>query len=154
MIQTKRKNHTIVCILLIITFMSCKKTAVNNYSKKDCEKYVAAKNGFYLDIYLKNINERKILFNLSDKQFFPEMRDKDFIKASFFISEKIKLSDTMECIIDDESFKIYDFKNITETAVDGSDHKKIEICRISTAEINGIAIPDSRNNILKIYLNN
>ncbi|KQR94382.1 hypothetical protein ASG01_00390 [Chryseobacterium sp. Leaf180] len=150
---TAPKNNIISCFLIIITFVSCEKTAVKNYNETDCERYVAAKGGFYIDIYLKNINESDILFRLGEKEFFPEKKETDLTKTSFFISEKIKLSDTLECIINNKSFKIYDFKNITESALDSRNHKKIEICRFSTAQINGAKISDSRNNILKIYLN-
>lgn len=150
--QTKRQNNIIVCILFIINMVSCERPAVNNDSKTDCDKCVAAKNGFYVDIYLKNISERKILFKIGEKEFFPQVKKKDDRKASFLILEKIKLSDTLECILDSRSFKIYNFRNITEEAVDSRNHKKIEICRISTAKIDGRIIHDSNNNVLKVVL--
>jgi hypothetical protein len=43
---------------------------------------------------------------------------------------------------------VYDFENIEEEGIDGSNHRKIKVCRFCRATINSTIIKDYRNNVL------
>lgn len=136
-------------IVFMILF-SCQKTVVKTYDNDDCKVYVAGKQGFWIDIHSKNLKENEITFKIGNKDVIPKNKEVEDAHISYFINENLKLNDTISFAYKDKVFKIYNFKNLKEKAIDGSNHKDIEICRVSTAVMNGMAIPDSRNNILKV----
>lgn len=139
-------------LIIFLVLFSCQKTAVKTYNNDDCNIYVAGKKGFWIDIYSKEIKASDITFSVKDKKVIPETKEVGIGNNNFFIKENLKLIDTISLECRGKIYKIYDFENLRENAINGSNHKSIEICRVSTAKINGKTIPDSRNNILKVYL--
>lgn len=139
--------------LSVFIIFSCKESISKTYSDKDCETYVSAKTGFWIEINSKNITKEEITFSTIDnKKIYPKKIISSSNRISYFINNPIKLSDTINVFYKEKKYALYDYVNITEVAIDGSNHKKINICRISTARINDKKIKDSGNNILKIIL--
>lgn len=136
-------------IVLLLSF-SCQKTIVKTYDNDDCDVYVAGKKGFWIDIYSKSLKENEIEFKFEGKLVIPQNKEIATAHISYFINENLKLQDTLTIAYKGKIYRIYNFKNLKETAIDGSNHKNVEICRVSTAKINGEVIQDSRNNILKV----
>lgn len=135
-----------------LVIISCSENISKVYSDKDCETHVSAKTGFWIEIHSKNISKEEIDFTNNNQKIFPEKALPVYSGINFFIKAPIKLKDTINILHKGKKYLLYDFSNITEVAIDGNNHKKINICRISTAKINGKEIKDSNNNILKIVL--
>ena len=118
----------------------------------NCEVFIAGKKGFWINIYSKGLQENSINFRLGDKDIIIKKTEIGIGNIDYFINESIELKDTVAIDYKEKVYKIYDFKNLKETAIDGRNYKDIEICRVSSARINGRLIQDSRNNILKVVL--
>ena len=145
------KLNKLPYLLMILLIISCEKTAVKSYANHDCDKYVASKQGFWIDVSSKSQDD--VTFKFGGKTIIPKNRELAGNNINYLINAELKVTDTLLIIQNKKEHKIYDFKNLKETATDGSNHKEIEICRVSTAKIDGKPIQDSRNNILKVTLN-
>lgn len=145
------KLNKLPYFLMILLLISCKKTAVKSYAKDDCDRYVASKQGFWIDVSSKSQDD--VTFKFGGRTIIPKNRELTGSNINYLIDAELKVTDTLLIIQNKKAYRIYDFKNLKETATDGSNHKEIEICRVSTAKIDGKPIQDSRNNILKVTLN-
>lgn len=146
------KLNRIVYLMVLILLFSCKQTVVKTYENDNCEVFVAGKKGFWIDVYSTGLQENSVVFRLGNKNIITKKTESGIGNMSYFITESVKLKDTLAINYKGKIYRIYDFKNLKETAIDGKDHKHIEICRVSTARINGKPIQDSRNNVLSVVL--
>ena len=146
------KLNSIAYLIVLMLLFSCKQTAVKTYEDHDCEVFVAGKKGFWIEIDSKGLQEKNVAFRLGNKGIVAKETEIGTDNINYFISEAVRLKDTLAIDYKGKVYKIYDFKNLIETAIDGKDHKDIKICRVSTARINGKSIQDSRNNILRVVL--
>ncbi len=146
------KLNRIASLIILMLLFSCKKTAVKNDEDDPCEVFVAGKKGFWINLYSKGLQENSVIFRLGNKEVLPKNKETGTGHINYFIDESLQLKDTITIDYKGKGYKIYDFRNLRETAIDGRNHKEIEICRVSTARINGKPIQDSRNNILRAVL--
>lgn len=148
MLKQNKKN----ILLSFLFFVSCKETTKQSFSLSDCEKYIAAKQGFWIDISSSNINENNITFCYGHKKIIPQKINRKEGHFIFFVKDPIQLNDTIKILYNNEKYDLYNFTNITEMAINGSNHEKVNICRVSKAKINKNIIHDSNNNILKFEI--
>ncbi|MFW0717901.1 hypothetical protein [Pedobacter sp. N23S346] len=115
-----------------------------------CGIFVAGKEGFWLDIHSDDLKADDISFYFKNKKITPQNKEIGVNNMMFFLNLDLKLGDTLSLRYKKKDYKIYDFANSKETAIDGANHEKITICRVATAKINGVKIADVYNNILKV----
>lgn len=146
------KLNRIVSILFFV-MLSC-----NTKEDKNCDKYVAAGNGFWISFanYSKKYSEK----DLQSLKIYVKDRDIKYVREdlgdylyvnnyNIGLSEKILLKDTLMINIKGEIIKIYDFINITEEGFNQS-HNKIRVCRYCKSTMNNQKMEDEGNNIIII----
>jgi len=143
--------NKIAYLIIFPILISCENT-LSETNDEICETYVAGNKGFWLDVYAEDLKDDELTFTLNKGKITPKSKEIGLVKTGFFITDCVKLSDTLSVAYKSKVYKIYDFKNLTEIALNGSNHKKNKICRVSTAKVNGKIIPDSDNNVLKMAL--
>ena len=150
-LKSNRILKLILWILLSV-LVSCRENPKQLLGNDNCMLYVAGKQGFWVDIYSDGLKVNDITFRSGNKKIIPQKTQAGFNRIDFFLNIDLKLKDTLMLSYRKMDYKIYDFTNAKETAVDGTNHEKISICRVSTAKINGIKIEDANNNILNVSL--
>lgn len=138
-------------LLMLILLFSCTRTNRKIYNSEDCKKYIAAKQGFWIRISSDLQKGSDVRFRQGHRYLIPQKIKKESINQTYYyLTDDIKLTDTLTMTYGEKKYNIYDFKNVIETATDGSNHEKVDICRIATATINGAIIKDSNDNVLPI----
>jgi len=151
-VHSLSKYLKFICLVFLSLLLSCQQTVVKTYKDNNCEIFVAAKNGFWIDVFSKDLHENRVVFRRGLKDITIEKQEFEIGNIRYFINEDIKLTDTLTITYKEQIYKIYDFKNLKETSIDGKDHTNIGICRICTALINGELIQDTQNNVLRVVL--
>lgn len=147
-------GHLSLYILTSILLLSCREPVTQTFSTQSCDKYVAAKMGFWIGIDAKAPIKREVRFLKDSFEIIPIGKDRvSSHRINYFLKCSLKLSDTLTMVYQKQHYKIYDFTNVKERATASENHERLIICRISTAKINGMPIKDCRDNMLKIKLN-
>ncbi|GGE42039.1 hypothetical protein EV200_101573 [Pedobacter psychrotolerans] len=148
MIKLNIKIILVIGISLSL-LISCREDSTD-WTDGLCGIYVASKKGFWLEVNSDNVKVDDISFYFKNKKIIPQRRETGVGSVSFLLKLNLKLRDTLSFRYGKKDYKIYNFSNLKETVIDGSNHERITICRVSTAEINGIKIQDVHNNILSV----
>ena len=147
-----KQNKFLVLFLsvLFLSLESCQETTIKNYKENDCDSFVASRMGLWIEINSKNFEGNDLNLQLHRKKIDLKKVTNKSGGVSFFIDDVIKLNDTLKLSYHNKNYEVYNFSNTKEIVTNGGNGKKMEICRVSTAIINGKIIKDCRNNILKI----
>ena len=144
------KTTKIMLWTFLTVFISCAEKPILLYKSSDCKLYVAAKQGFWVKVYSAGLKVNDVEFQFKKRRIIPQKTQIGIDCINFFIDMDLKLKDTLSLSYKKKDYKIYHFTNSEDTAIDGANHEKIGICRVSTAKINGINIQDVNNNVLEV----